>query len=264
MRRRRAAFTFLLPLVLLLGGACDSEDGSSFRITVFAASSLTDAFTELGAAFEAANPESSVEFSFAGSPALVTQIQEGAPADVLATAAQSNMDDALSSGIVVYAGAVFARNRLALIVPSDNPAGIQSPYDLDNDGLRLVLAGEEVPAGRYAREALDEMESAPEGSPGFRDAVLANLVSEATNVREVITAVQLGEADAGIVYVTDVTAAEDVTQVLIPDDVNVIASYPIAVTSDAGSPEIARAFIDFVLSDAGQEILESYGFLPPS
>jgi molybdate transport system substrate-binding protein len=284
----RAPFVLALILagVLLVSGCDDDEDGEgsgdgetpqvtqestagqsslSGDLTVFAASSLTDAFTEIGDAFSTANPDASVEFNFAGSPALRTQLAEGAAADVLATADQTNMDTALQDGLVVDPGTVFARNRLAVIVPADNPAGIESPFDLDEDGIRLVLAGEDVPVGNYARQSLDLMEADPQDGAGFSDAVLENLVSEEPNVKAVVTKVQLGEADAGIVYVTDVTpdVASDITLIEIPDAVNVIAQYPIAVTADAGAAGLAQAFIDFVLSDAGQSILQEYGFLPP-
>jgi molybdate transport system substrate-binding protein len=272
------ALVLVLAAGMLAAGCSDDEDNNeptattqssssttpvSGSITVFAASSLTEAFNEIGDAFSGANPGASVEFNFAGSPALVTQLQEGAAADVLATAAQSNMDTALQNGSVVDAGQVFVRNRLVVIVPSDNPANITSPYDLDQDGLRLVLAAEDVPVGKYARQSIMNMEAQPEGGPGFSDAVLGNIVSNASNVKEVVSAVQLGEADAGIVYVTDVTpdVEADMMTIDIPDNVNVIATYPIAVTTDADATT-AQAFIDFVLATQGQQILQSHGFLP--
>lgn len=251
-----------LLLVAALGMSGCGGGAPTTHITVFAASSLTDAFGEIGDAFEAANADVRVEFNFAGSPTLRTQLREGARADVLATADQPNMNAALEADVVIDAGVTFARNELAVIVPSDNPGDITSPYDLARPGLRLVLADEEVPVGRYARQSLDLMAAQPEGGSAFVDDVLANLVSEQPNVKAVVTAVQLGEADAGIVYVTDVTpdVVGDIEMIDIPDDVNVIASYPIAVTTEAGEPELARAFIDFVRSDAGQAILEAHGF----
>jgi molybdate transport system substrate-binding protein len=182
---------------------------------------------------------------------------------VLATAAQSNMDTALEKELVADAGTTFVRNRLVIIVPSDNPGGVTTAQDLSKSGLRLVLAAAEVPVGRYARESLAKFSADATYGAGFTDAVLANLVSEEPNVKAVVTKVQLGEADAGIVYVTDVTAdvAGDISQIEIADPYNVIASYPIALTDEAGEPHVAQAFIDYVLSDEGQATLEEYGFI---
>jgi molybdate transport system substrate-binding protein len=151
-----------------------------------------------------------------------------------------------------------------IIVPADNPAGIEEPADLANDGLRLVLALAEVPVGRYARDSLTSMAADPAFGETFDDDVLSNLVSEEPNVKAVVTKVQLGEADAGIVYVSDVTpdVAGDITTIDIADAHNVIAEYPIAITTETGETEVAEAFIAFVLSGDGQAILEEYGFIP--
>ena len=235
----------------------------SGRITVFAASSLTDAFNEVGRAFEAGHPGVSVEFNFAGSPALRTQLQQGATADVLATADQANMATALQDKLVVDGGKTFAKNRLAVIIPKSNPADIASPFELAQAGLKIVLAGADVPAGKYARQVIEKMASRSQAVDGFAGKVLGNVVSEEPNVKAVVAKVQLGEADAGIAYVTDVTpdVAKDVTMIAIPDDVNIVAEYPIAVTSNAGQPEIALAFIAFSLSPDGQAVLRRYGFI---
>jgi molybdate transport system substrate-binding protein len=231
---------------------------------VFAAASLTDSFEDIGTAFEDANDGTSVAFNFAGSPALRTQLQEGADADVYASADTNNMQQALDASLVVDDGEMFTRNRLVVIVPADNPANVTALQDLSKDGLKLVLAAEDVPVGRYAQESIAKMQA--EGSFGetFSDDVLANVVSNEPNVKAVVTKVQLGEADAGIVYVTDVTAEveADISTIDIPDDLNVVAVYPIAVTTNAGNPETAQAFIDFVLSGEGQAILAGYGFQP--
>jgi molybdate transport system substrate-binding protein len=236
----------------------------SGEITVFAASSLTDAFTKLAADFKAANPDASVTFSFGGSPTLVTQLGQGANADILATADTKNMQNALDQALVVDKGTTFARNRLTIIVPKSNPGGIATPKDLSKSGLKLVLAQKDVPVGNYARQALDKFSADASYGSDFSQKVLANLVSDEANVKAVVTKIQLGEADAGIVYVTDVTAgvSGDITQIEIPDQYNVSASYPIAITKDASKPAVARAFIDYVLSDAGQAVLKSFGFVP--
>ncbi len=273
---------FVLPMsgpaaivLLLLAAACGGgreEVGRtaqpagmlSGKITVFAASSLSDVFNEEKQAFEAAQPGVKVEFNFAGSPTLVTQLEQGARADVLATADQRNMDAAREKRVVTDAGRTFARNKLAVIVPKSNPANIVSPFDLARSGLRLVLAQQGVPAGDYAREVLRNMEADPRGGAGFADKVLVNVVSEEANVKAVVSKLQLGEADAGIAYVTDVTpdVAGDVTLIAVPDSLNVVAMYPIAITSGAAEPNIARAFIQFVLSAQGQQVLQRHGFLP--
>lgn len=234
------------------------------KITVFAASSLTDAFQQIATDFQTANPGASVEFNFGGSPALVTQLDQGATADVLATADQKNMQAALDKTLVRDAGTPFVKNRLAIIVPKSNPGGIASPKDLAKPGLKLVLAQKDVPVGNYARQSLDKFSADPTYGAGFSQSVLTNLVSEEPNVKAVVTKVQLGEADAGIVYITDVTAgvAGDITTVPIDDQYNIIATYPIAITKDAGKPDVAQAFIDFVLSQKGQATLKQYGFIP--
>lgn len=240
-----------------------STTSASGSITVFAAASLTDAFEQIAADFETANPEASVVFNFAGSPALVTQIEQGAAADVLATADQKNMDSALENSLVQDAGKPFVQNRLVIIVPKSNPGGISTPANLAKPGLKLVLAQKEVPVGNYARQSLDKFSADASYGADFSESVLANLVSEEPNVKAVVTKIQLGEADAGIAYVTDVTdgVANDISQVAIPDEFNIIATYPIAITEEADDPDVAAAFIDFILSDAGQATLEEYGFI---
>jgi molybdate transport system substrate-binding protein len=163
--------------------------------------------------------------------------------------------DSVADAVGVVARVDFAGNRLTVIVPSDNPAGIASLDDLAGEGVQLVVAAEGVPAGDYAREVL--------ANAGIADAALANVVSNAEDVRAVVTTVASGEADAGIVYVTDVTAdVEDrIAVVEIPDDVNVIATYPIAVVDGSEEAELANAFVDLVLGE-GQDVLAGYGFLP--
>jgi molybdate transport system substrate-binding protein len=234
----------------------------SGTVMVFAASSLTDAFKEEATAFQAAHGGVHVSFNFAGSPTLVAQLEQGAQADVLATADEQNMHAALSNSAVIDAGQTFAHNVLVVIVPKSNPGGIASPLDLAKPGLKLVLAQEGVPAGTYARQSLAKFDGSEGYPPDFDARVLKNLVSNEPNVKAVAAKVQLGEADAGIVYTTDVTpgVAQDVRTVAIPDAYNVVASYPIALTSDASDVPAARVFIDFVLSAQGQAILRKYGF----
>ena len=232
------------------------------EVTVFAAASLTDAFNQIATDLEAANPGLDLVFNFAGSQALVTQLTEGAKADVFASANSSQMNEAIEGGVISGEPSTFAHNRLAIVVPKDNPAGIASFAELGKDGVKLVLAAEDVPVGQYARQSicLAGADSAAFGE-GFVDAVAGNIVSNETNVKNVLAKVQLGEADAGIVYVTDVTpkVAGDVTLIKIPDVVNVIASYPVA-TVVGGNADAAAAFISYLLSPEGQATLASFGF----
>ncbi|HNE05179.1 MAG TPA: molybdate ABC transporter substrate-binding protein, partial [Anaerolineales bacterium] len=230
-------------------------------LTVFAAASLTDAFTEIGENFETANPGVTVTFNFAGSQALRTQIEEGAPADIFASASGKEMDAAIEGKFIAEdSNQVFLTNKLVVILPADNPAGLETLEDLANSGVKIVLAAEEVPVGNYARQALDLMN----GSFGadFKDKVLANVVSNEDNVKQVVSKVQLGEADAGIVYTSDAVAAPELKSIEIPAELNVIAKYPIAPLVKSENADLAQAFMDYVLSDEGQAILAKWGFGP--
>ena len=248
---------------LLLAACGGSDDGlggggspaEEAELTVSGAASLTDAFTDMGAAFEADNPGVTVTFNFGPSDGLATQINEGAPVDVFASASGTWMDAVQDDGPGVTGRTDFAKNRLVIIVPSGNPAGIEDISDLAEDDVKLVIAAEGVPVGDYAREILDEA--------GITDAALANVVSNEEDVKAVVTKVVSGEADAGIVYVTDVTpdVAGDVETIEIPDDINVIATYPIAVVTGSQEAALAQRFVDYVLG-AGQQTLADHGFLP--
>jgi molybdate transport system substrate-binding protein len=252
----------VLALALTACGAPASTTASEpVTLTVFAAASLTDAFTEIGAAFEDTNPGVTVTFNFAGSQGLRTQIEEGARADVFASANAREMDTLVSNGFVAQdAPLLFLTNQLVVILPADNPAGIVSLEDLAKPGMKLVFAAEEVPVGRYSREALDLM-NATYGA-GFKDKVLANVVSNEDNVKQVVAKVQLGEADAGIVYTSDAIAAPELQTIDIPVEVNVLAVYPIAALNESANAEISEAFIAYVLSDEGQAVLAKWGFGP--
>jgi molybdate transport system substrate-binding protein len=231
-------------------------------ITVFAASSLTDAFTEIGQKFEG-ETGGGVTFNFGGSSNLRAQLEQGASGDVFASADTDQMSLAKASGVVESEGTVFAHNKLVVIIPKDNPGGIRTLLDLARSGVKVILANSTVPAGTYARAFLTAASADAGYGSDYSEKVMANVVSNASNVKEVASAVQLGEADAGVVYRTDVAAelAKDVTTIEIPDSVNQLATYPIAVTTDAGTKDVAQAFIDFVLSGEGQDILVSHGFI---
>ena len=246
-----------LACLALLVPACGGSGSDRSEITVLAAASLTAAFTKIGADFERANPDVTVRFSFGPSDGLATQILEGAPADVFAPASPTYMDQVQTDGPGVSGRADFARNTLAVVVPSGNPAHIESLDDLARPGVKLVLAAVGVPAGDYAREIL--------GSAGIQKEALANVVSNEEDVNGVVQKVLLGEADAGIVYGTDVTPeiSANVREIAIPDGVNVIATYPIAVINGSSHTPAATAFIQYVVGP-GQTTLRSFGFLPPS
>jgi molybdate transport system substrate-binding protein len=204
-----------------------------------------------------------VQFNFGSSSTLAAQLAEGAPADVFASANTRQMEVAAGAERIAGDPVTFVRNRLVLVVPTDNPAGIESLDDLANAGVKLVVAAPQVPVREYTDAMLETMAAdAAYGEP-YRDAVIANIVSEEDNVRQVSAKVALGEADAGIVYTSDVTPdiAKAVIAFEIPDDFNTIATYPIAITSDSGSPELAQAFVDTVLSEEGQAVLTKWGFI---
>ena len=252
----------LLVLVGLPAAACGddssptatSSNSNAGEITVLAAASLTDAFKELGAAFQTANPATRVTFSFGASSTLVTQINQGAPADVFASADLANMDKLTGAGGAGAAGAptAFATNKLQIIVGKGNPRGIAGPTDLAKAGVIYVTAAPEVPIGKYAQQVLDKAK------------VAVTPKSLEADVRAVVNKVTLGEADAGIVYATDVKAAGDkAVGVTIPDDVNVLATYPIAVTKATKNAPVANAFIAYVISAPGQAILAKFGFAKP-
>lgn len=234
------------------------------ELTVFAAASLTDAFTELADTFEAQHPGVTVVRNFGSSLQLATQINEGARADVFASANEAQMASVVENGRLDGASVTFAHNKLTLIVPAGNPGGVTSLAGLATEGISFVTAVPGVPVREYTNQILEQMAMDPTFGPPFVDAVYANLVSEEDSVRKVVTKIALGEADAGIVYQSDVTpdVADDIEQIEIPEEYNVIATYPVGLIADAPSPELGRAFIDFVLSEDGQAILEKWGFQP--
>jgi len=264
-----AIIALVLPLAL---AACGGDDGDAGpapsetsvegKITVFAASSLSDAFKELGTAFTAENPKASVTFNFAASSALATQINEGAPADVFASADDATYQRVAEKG-TIDAPAVFATNVPVVVAPS-NGSPVNEFEDLAKGGVKLVLAGPSVPIGNYSRQILANASTAGGADADFGTKVLANLKSDETNVKSVLAKVQLGESDAGIVYKTDAAAAgNEVKTIAIPDKYNIIAQYPIGAIKGSSNVTAARAFVTFVLSDAGQAILAKHGFGKP-
>jgi len=251
MMRKLALLLALIPLACGGGGSTGQSNGGSLTgtINVFAAASLTDAFKALGSAFEKAHPGVTVKFNFAGSPTLVTQIEQGAPADVFASADTTNMGKLNSDGYASGASEVFAHNELEIAVAPGNPKAIEGLADLARPGVVYISAGPTVPAGKYAVQALSKA------------GVSATPRSLETDVKSVISKIELGEADAGIVYTTDVKAAgSKVSGVTIPENDNVVATYPIAAVKGTRNADVAEAFISYVLSSAGQSTLGSFGF----
>jgi molybdate transport system substrate-binding protein len=251
----------LVAVAGLVAGACSPSPsptppqggGEQTRaVTVFAAASLTAAFEAIGSAIDRANPRLQAEFNFTGSSTLVAQIREGAPADVFASADQSNMQKLVDGGLVSGSPRVFATNRLEIVVPAGNPKRITGLRDLARPGLTVVLCGPAVPCGRYAAQAFQ------------RAGLRVVPASQETDVKAVVSKVALGEADAGIVYITDVKAGGVKVQgIAIPDNQNVVAAYTIAVVKATHDGGAAQAFVDFVLSAQGQRVLASFGFGGP-
>ncbi len=265
----KSRIRFLLPATLLIPllFACtpaegdDQSSATATTLTVYAAASLTNAFGEIAERYEANHPGVTLTFNFAGSNQLATQISAGAPVDVFASANPEQMAAVVAAGhIDDDAPAVFATNRLVVIYPADNPGNLTSLQDLSKPDILLVLAAEEVPVGGYSLDFLAAASADPAFGESFQSDVLANVVSYEENVRAVLNKVSLGEADAGIVYASDLVGTDGVSQIDIPDALNSIARYPIAVLNDSSHQAAARSFVDFVLSADGQQILAGYGF----
>lgn len=256
---------WIFPLCFLLSWAVLFLSGAAARgadLTVFAGASLTDAFREIGPMFERANPGTRVRFSFAASSLLRTQIEQGAPADVFASADQEQMQRLAQAGKVREA-APFVRNRLVVVVPSANPGRIRRLADLARPGLRLVITAEQVPIGRYTRRALAKMSAPGALGASFQAKVLRSVVSQETNVRGLLTKVLLGEADAAIVYASDAAAAGRKVRVIpIPDRYNQVPVYPVGVVSGTSHPRQAAAFARFLRSEAARAVLKRHGFQP--
>ncbi len=273
---RNKALSFLMLLALLMSAACAPQATSTpateptaapqpRTLTGLAAASLTESFTELGALFEFRNPGVNISFNFAGSQQLAQQLDQGAPADVFASANKKQMDVAIESGRVLEnAAKIFVTNRLVVVFPKDNPAGLSALTDLSKPGLKLVLADQSVPVGQYSLDFLEKASQDEQFGAAFKDDVLKNVVSYENNVKVVATKVSLGEADAGIIYVSDITVdiSNQVGRLDIPDALNTIAAYPIATISDSQHPDLAAAFISLVLSPEGQQVLAKYNFIP--
>jgi molybdate transport system substrate-binding protein len=242
--------------------ASPDTDAEVADVTVYAAASLRDAFQALSGPWETTHPGSSLVLSFDASSALRAQIEQGAPADVLASAdarnAQLLVDACLAPGPITP----FAGNALVVVVPSGNPAGIESPADLARPDVRYLTSGPEVPITRYATAAIENLGALPDYPADFVAAVTANIVSEEDNVRAVLAKIELGEGDAAIVYATDAAASDLLETVVIPDEANVPAMYAAVANVDAPQPGLASEFLSFLTGPDAQAVLAGFGFQP--
>lgn len=270
--------TFLLAAVLCLAGLASpfsawAEEGAPAAkkktLDVFAAASLTDAFKTLGKQFEAQEAGVAVVFNFGASNQLRTQLEQGAKADIFVSANKKEMDAAIASKAVADGAAKpFVWNRLVVLVPKDNPGQVATLKDLAKPKLKLVLADKAVPVGKYALDMFDKLAADAEYGPAYKEQALANVVSREENVKAVVTKVRMGEADAGVAYVSDLTGkdSDKLAMIPVPDKFNQIASYPIAPVAKSEQQELAAKFIEYLLSPAGKEVLKANGFIvdPPA
>jgi molybdate transport system substrate-binding protein len=263
---RVRSFAAALAVVALLpacgtSGAAQGKGSSSVSLTVLAAASLKSVFPRIGRLFEATRPGVKISFSFGGTDALAAQIEQGAPADVFA-GASATFGDQLAAKRLIDPYRLFCTNRLVLVVPPSNPAGVASLQDLTRKGVKLVIGDPSVPVGSYTRTVLHDLDATY--GAGFAKRVLANVVSNELDVGGVLTKVESGEADAGFVYVTDAASAGPaVRTIALPDSAQAVAQYPIAVVHTSLHREEAARFVAFVLGAQGQQVLKAAGFGPP-
>jgi molybdate transport system substrate-binding protein len=263
MRTTVLRFAAVLGAALCLTGA-PLQAADPPGVTVFAAASLREAFEAAAPAFTK-QTGMKVTYSFGGSDTLVTQLKQGAPADVFASANEAQMKIASDAGLLAESPRTFVRNRLVVIVPKENPAKIAAVADLAKSGVKVVLAAAAVPVGNYARAAFRKLDGASGYPADFASAVERNVVSNELDVKAVATKIALGEGDAGVVYATDVTpnVAPKVAAIAFPPGAAPEAIYPIAALKAAPNAAGARAFVAFVLSPAGQAFLRARGFAAP-
>jgi molybdate transport system substrate-binding protein len=274
-----SAFVLLALLLVACSGGSTTATGSStssastpttasqspVTLNVFAAASLTESFNDIATQYHTSHPNVTLKYNFNGSQLLAQQIINGAAADVFASADTTNMQKVSNPGLVNNPK-IFVQNKLTVVIPTSNPGHITTLKDLAKKGLKIVVAAPSVPVGKYGLQMLDNMGKSSEYGPSYESAVKANFVSQEENVKAVVQKVQLGEADAGIVYHTDVTNAivNKVKLIDIPDNFNVIARYPIAVTKNSAHAAEAQDFVQYILSAGGQATLEKYRFISVS
>jgi molybdate transport system substrate-binding protein len=259
MRTAKLFFSIVISIIGILSAGCSQtvEGKHRTQLTVFAASSLSDAMDQLADGFEEKYPEVEILRHYASSSQLAAQIIEGAPADIFASANKIQMEHIKDAGLTLDPPQLFASNKLTICVPLGNPAGINSPQDLANPGISLIIGASQTPIRYYTDLMLGLL-----GDDSFQQAVYQNVVSEEVNVRQVVAKISLGEVDAGVVYSSDLTPdlANHLEQVMIPEQFNLTAEYPLAVISTSHQMEISRQFVEFILSEEGQAVLKDWGF----
>lgn len=266
--RTSALLAFLLIAMLGLSAcrpvapvAPASQSAAPAQLTIFVPGTLVEISKLFVAGFEAQHPDVKVNVEVGHTPTQRAQIEQGATPDVLIAAGRADID-ALAQQNLVTADQIkgLARNQLVVIVPPDNQANIASPADLANPGVRLLVAAEELPVGMATQKLLDNLSK--QVAPDFKDKALANVVSKEMGVNPIVSKISLGEADAGIVFVSDATSASNVKAVAVPDDANVVVTFVTAPLAGAPNPELAKTFVDYLLSDEAQSMLQAKGFLP--
>ena len=260
MNKRVFAALFAALVLTMSAGFAQSPK----ELTVFTAASLTGAFGEIGEMYEN-ETGIHVAFNFDGSQALRTQLDNGAYADLFASANMRQMNAAKSDGLMNNSSVViFSENRLSLIVPRDNPAKIINLSDLARPGIKIVMGTKDVPVGDYALQIIAKLSNDSNFGPDYKTKVLANVISQETNVNYVVTKVALGEADAGFAYFSDITEemTSKVDKIDIPDEYNIMAEYPMGILLESEFPAESQEFMNLVMSDEGRSVMEKYGFSP--
>jgi len=263
--KHRLRILLVLTTLCVSFAACSASSAApsaSITLNVFAAASLTESFNEIATQYHRQHPNIALRFDFDGSQILELQLANNAPADIFASADLLYMEKA-SAADLVGNSQVFTKNKLVVIIPVNNPAHITTLKDLAKKGVKIDVASDAVPVGKYTRQVLSNMSKSSEYGSTFGSSVLANVVSEEENVKAVVQKIQLGEADAGFVYPTDVTqsVSKKVKVFAILDTFNVLAQYPIAVVKHSSHSAEAQAFMKYILSANGQSVLSKYGFI---
>jgi molybdate transport system substrate-binding protein len=244
--------------------ASSAPSAAGVELIVFGAASLKGVLEELKTAYEAATPGTTLTVSTDSSAALATQIVEGAPADVFLAADTTNPQKIVTAGLSAGDPVTFAKNLLTVIIPSANPGEIKTPADLANAGIQVIAAGDDVPITKYANQLVANLAKQPGYPANYAAKYTANIASKEDNVAQVRSKIELGEGDGAIVYVTDAKVSTKVTNIPVPDDANVPATYAGLVVKSSKQPEDAQAFLTWFVGPDGQAILASFGFLPPS
>jgi molybdate transport system substrate-binding protein len=278
--KKRCLFSLALMLIIILSG-CSSPTPAAIATTaplatattaptaapqsvtlkIFAPSTFTDAAKEINTAFEAANPGVKVAVEFGHSPTQRLQFTQGATGDVFVTASQKDMDDAVTDQTVASGkNKIFATNQLVVILPEKNAANIQKLEDLANPGVRVLVAVVDTPIGKVTQDMLDKWDK--KFGPGYKAKVTANVVSNESGVKPIVSKIKLGEADAGIVYVTDAASASELKTITIPAELNMVTQLNVAPITKAANPDKAASFTAYLASSEGQAILKKWGFLP--